>query len=211
MVKRTTIQDVAAQAGVSYQTVSRVLNQRPDVSDETRQRVLRVMEDLDYQPSTLARGLATQRTFTIGLLTIDYADYFFSGVCQGADEEARKHGYMILMTSIQRKPEIAREYIQDMADRRVDGLLLIRDTNEVGQPDYLHDLMHTGMPIVTTCHGVTGVDLTLVDVDNQEGGYQATHHLLERGHRQIATITAPQEYQSAQRPYARNSSGSVGV
>jgi len=98
-MKSATIHDVAARAGVSYQTVSRVLNHRPDVADETRQRVPRVIQELGYQPSVLARRLVTRQIHLLGLMTIDYDDYFYAGVCNGVQEEAHAHGYLLVIVS----------------------------------------------------------------------------------------------------------------
>jgi len=92
--KRTTIEDVAVLAGVSRQTVSRVLNNPDSVADETRARVLAVIEKLNYRPSASARSLASRRTFILGILTADLSDYTHARIIEGAEAEAREHGYM---------------------------------------------------------------------------------------------------------------------
>jgi LacI family transcriptional regulator len=92
-MERVTIRDVAAAAGVSYQTVSRVLNDKPDVANETRRRVWQVIEELGYQPSAVARSLVSKKTHTLGLITADFSDYFFTQVIIGAEVEARRSGY----------------------------------------------------------------------------------------------------------------------
>jgi LacI family transcriptional regulator len=186
--KRLTITEVAHEAGVSSQTVSRVINNRPDVSPETRQRVQQVIRSLGYQPSALARGLASKRTRTLGLITADFSDYFFTQVIAGAEVEARKHGYFFMLGD---EPE----YIRLLTEHHVQGILFARPSTE---PDNRHllGLLRDGVPVVTTTYHLPGADLTVVDVDNVDGAQQATHYLLECGRRQIAMITGPATWKS---------------
>jgi LacI family transcriptional regulator len=193
--KRLTIAEVALEAGVSSQTVSRVINNRPDVSPETRQRVQQVINKLGYQPSALARGLASRRTRTLGLITADFSDYFFTQVIAGAEVEARKHGYFFMLGSTERNPQDEPEYIRLLTEHHVGGILFARPSTE---PDHHHllGLLRDGVPVVTTAYHLTGADLTVVDVDNIDGAQQATRYLLECGHRQIAMITGPATWKS---------------
>jgi len=193
--KRLTIAEVAREASVSSQTVSRVINNRPDVSPETRQRVQQVIRKLGYQPSALARGLASRRTRTLGLITADFSDYFFTQVIAGAEVEARRHGYFFMLGSTERNPQDEPEYIRLLTEHHVQGILFARPSTE---PDNRHllGLMRDGVPVVTTAYHLPGSDLTVVDVDNVDGAQQATRYLLECGHRQIAMITGPTTWKS---------------
>ena len=195
-MKKTTIRDVAAAAGVSYQTVSRVINRKPDVADETRQRVWRVVDELGYQPSAIARGLVSKRTYTLGLITADFSDYFFTQVIVGAEAEARKQGYFFMLCSTERNPADEPEYFRLLGERQVDGILFARPSTE-DDPRHIISLIRDNVALVTTAYHVPGEDLTVVDVDNEDGGYKATLCLIEGGHQRIGTITGPPGWKSA--------------
>lgn len=192
---RLTIAEVAREAGVSAQTVSRVINDRPDVAPETRQRVKQIISRLGYQPSAIARSLASRRTRTLGLITADFSDYFFTQAIAGAEVEARRQGYFFMLGSTERNPQDEPEYIRLLTEHHVQGILFARPSTE---PDnrYLLSLLEAGVPVVTTAYHVPGVDLTVVDVDNVDGAWQATGYLLECGHRQVAMITGPRSWKS---------------
>jgi len=195
MAKKVTIRDVARQAGVSYQTVSRVLNRRPDVAEETRQRVHQVIEELGYRPSAIARSLSSQRTYTLGLITADFSDYFFTQVIVGAEAEARKYGYFFMLCSTERNPADEPEYFKLLTEREVDGILFARPSTEQDSR-HIASLLHQGMPLVTTAYYLPGQPLTVVDVDNVDGGFQATQCLVEDGHQEIGMITGPVGWRS---------------
>jgi DNA-binding LacI/PurR family transcriptional regulator len=194
-VKRLTIRDVAAAAGVSYQTVSRVINDRPDVAEETRRRIQQVIEDLGYQPSAVARSLASRQTHTLGLITEDFSDYFFTQVIVGAEAEARKQGYYFILGSTERNPDDEPEYLRLLTEREVDGILFARPSTERDNR-HVRALIQRGVPLVTTAYILPGEQLMVVDVDNVDGGLQATNRLIEGGHRHIGMITGPESWKS---------------
>ena len=195
MEKKVTIRDVAAAAGVSHQTVSRVINDRPDVADETRRRVWQLIEELGYQPSAIARGLASKRTYTLGLITADFSDYFFTQVIVGAEVEARKRGYFFMLCSTERNLADEPEYLKLLTERQVDGILFARPSTE-DDSRHIVSLIQQGVPLVTTAYWLSGEKLTVVDVDNVDGGLQATECLIELGHRKIGMITGPGGWKS---------------
>jgi len=195
-MERVTIRDVAAAAGVSYQTVSRVLNDKPDVADETRRRVWQVIEELGYQPSAVARSLVFKKTHTLGLITADFSDYFFTQVIIGAEVEARRSGYFFLLGSTERNPADEPEYLRLLTERQVDGILFARPSTE-GDSEHLVSLVRQGVPLVTTAYYIPGEELMVVDVDNLEGGLQATNCLIQAGHRRIGMISGPASWKSA--------------
>jgi LacI family transcriptional regulator len=194
-VRRTSIKEVAALAQVSTQTVSRVLNDRPDVAPETRQRVRQVIAELGYQPSAIARSLVSRRTHTLGFITADYTDPFFISVIAGAAAEARRHGYYVMLGTTERNLEDEPEYIRLLTERQVEGILFARPSTE---PDDRHlvGLLRAGVPVVTTAYHVPGEPLTVVDVDNVDGAAQATRCLVKSGHRRVAMITGPAGWKS---------------
>lgn len=195
--KKPTIRDVAAAAGVSYQTVSRVINDRPDVADDTRRRVLAVIEQLRYQPSAVARGLASRRTRTLGLITQDFSDYFFTQVIVGAEAEARRHGYHLILGSTERNPGDEPEYLRLLTEREVEGILFARPSTE-GDAQHVRWLIERNTPLVTTSYSIPGEQLMVVDIDNVDGGRQAGECLLEAGHTEIGMIAGPAGWKSVQ-------------
>ncbi len=195
MSDKITIRDVATRASVSYQTVSRVLNGRPDVAAETRLRIQQVIEELGYRPSAIARSLISKRTYTLGLITADFSDYFFTQVIVGAEAEARKHGYFFMLCSTERNPADEPEYFKLLTERNVDGILFARPSTEQDNR-HIFALLEQGMALVTTAYYVPGQSLTVVDVDNVDGGFQAVNCLVSAGHSRIAMIAGPSGWKS---------------
>ncbi len=197
--RRVTIRDVAATAGVSYQTVSRVLNDRPDVADETRQRVKQVMRALGYQPSAVARSLALKRTRILGLITSDFSDWFFTQVIVGAEIAARKFNYYLLLSSTEHNPDDEPKYLRLFSERQVDGMLFVR-ANTQGDSQQMVALSEQGIAVATTAYDRQASEngISVIVVDNARGSFLATQHLIDMGHRQIAMITGPHTWKSVQ-------------
>jgi len=192
--KRATIRDVATRAGVSHQTVSRVINLNPSVADHTRERVLAAIRELGYVPSPMARGLISNRTHSLGVVADDISDGFFARMVAGAEAEARRRGYYLMIGSVEPDDD-ERGYLRLMVERRVEGLILARPSVPLA-PDDLLPAREAGVPLVGVGASVLP-GFPVVDVDNHQGGYDATRHLLERGHDRIATIVGPREWPSA--------------
>jgi LacI family transcriptional regulator len=197
MPQHVTINQVACEAGVSIQTVSRVINNRYDVAAETRKRVRDAIDRLGYQPNAIARGLASKRSRTLGLVTYDFNDLFFTLVVTGAEEEAHKHNYFFMLGSSQCSGAEMPKYLRLLTERHVDGVLFARE----GSPDeqeQITRLTEQGTPVVVVGYHRNGQIFNAVDIDNIDGGYKATKHLIEHGHRHIGCITGPSIAQSAQ-------------
>jgi DNA-binding LacI/PurR family transcriptional regulator len=196
-MSRPTIRDVALTAGVSHQTVSRVINGHDSVSDETRERVLAVIRELDYVPSPMARGLIRNRTHSLGMVTADISDYFFAQAVAGAELETRRRGLYLMVGSVEEDArEDGRAYLRLMLERRVEGLILARPSIPLTSA-LLQPALRANVPLVAVgTSEAPGV--AAVDIDNHAGGREATLHLLALGHRRVATITGPLEWPSAQ-------------
>jgi LacI family transcriptional regulator, galactose operon repressor len=195
--RRATIRDVASLAAVSHQTVSRVINDQASVSAPTRRRVMAAIEQLGYVPSPMARGLLSNRTHSLGMVTADVSDGFFARAVAGAEAEARRRDYYLIVGSVEESPDDAEErgYLRLMLERRVEGLILARPAVPLSA-EGLTGTGRAGIPLVSI--GSADVPgFTVVDVDNRRGGFDATEHLLALGHRAIATITGPVEWPSA--------------
>ncbi len=189
MRSRLTIQDVARKAGVSRQTVSRVLNNKGEVSQETRQRVLEVIAELDYRPSAVARSMARGQTCTLGCIAPTLTDFTFASIIEGAQAEARRLGYFILTGSAPTEREVE-SLLEEFLHRRVDGLMVF---NPYADQRFRHllPLIESGTPIVYLGNTPCGEPVSSVRCDDQDGGFQATRYLLQLGHTVIATITGP--------------------
>ena len=186
-----TIKQVAHEAGVSTQTVSRVINNRPDVAPETRQRVLKVIERLGYQPSALARSLIRRRSHTLGVVIAGLKYTGPSRTLSGITEQAEAMGYSLLLKEL---PEFDSGDVEPILNallaRQVDGIIWA--VSEVGDNrDWLHErLPDLSVPIIFLTMGQQA-NLPVVAVDNYSGGRMATQHLLEQGYRHIGHITGP--------------------
>jgi len=188
MPDRVTMADVAREAGVSLMTVSRVINHKDDVSATTRQHVLEVIELLGYRPSGIARGLATQRTGTLGLVVLDVANPFFADVARGAEEQAYVEGYNVFLCNTDEDPQRELAVLQSLEEKRVDGVVLCSsrlDSREL----YAALARHPAVVLVNRRLEDDGVSTVLVD--DVAGGQAATQHLLQAGHRAVGFLAGP--------------------
>jgi LacI family transcriptional regulator len=195
--KRATIKDVARSAGVSTQTVSRVINDRPDVSPETRERIQLVIVELDYQPSALARSLISQRSFTLGVVTAGLKYIGPSRTLNGITSMAEELKYALLLEELPRfDTEDIKPLLQDLLARHVDGIVWA--VPEVGDNHRWVDgiLSDVRVPVVfLTMQPHPGI--TSVSVDNYTGGVLATQHLLDQGFQRIGHISGPLDWWEA--------------
>lgn len=198
MKSRVTIQHVAAAVGVSTQTVSRVVNNKPDVSKATRARVLQAIKELGYEPNLLARGLASNKTYTLGLIMDDFSDPFYAQIIAAAEAEARRNEYFFLICSAERNPSDEIKFLKIFSSRQVDGILLLALPSSDEQYQHILYLCEQGMPFVSIASHLLEQKISVVDIDNVDGGYQATRCLLGSGRCRIGTITGPYQNKATQ-------------
>lgn len=166
-------------------TVSYVINGTKPVAPETAARVRRAMEELDYHPDASAQSLRTRTTHVIGVVVSDIANPFFATLVRGAEDCARQHGYSLLICNTGEDLENERIYLSLLSRRRVDGLLLA----PTGKNDELIGrLIDRGMNIVFIDRTPPHLQAPAVLSQNEAGAYQATCHLIERGHRRIGIV-----------------------
>jgi LacI family repressor for deo operon, udp, cdd, tsx, nupC, and nupG len=187
---RVTIRDVAAHAGVSHQTVSRVINNSERVSPNTRARVEAAIEELGYQPDVIARSMAKGLTYTLGCISPNLTDYIFARMIECAQAEARRRGFFVLTGSAPTAAD-AQPLLDEMLNRRVDGLLVLNPRDDE-RYTYLLPLVEKGIPIVYLKNTPIDEAVSSVSCDDKQGGYDATCHLLALGHTAIATILGPE-------------------
>jgi LacI family transcriptional regulator len=193
------MREVAALAGVSLKTVSRVVNREPNVSPSVRGRVERAVAKLDYRHNLAASNLrkANGRTGSLGALVQDISNSFSASVLRGIENAARDRGLALLAASLDEDADREMSLVRDLVTRRVDGLIMMPSTD---RQDYLASELRAGLPMVFLDRPPSGIDCDYVIVDNVRGGRVATEHLLAAGHRRIALLTDnPRIYTAAGR------------
>jgi LacI family transcriptional regulator len=184
--RKVTIEDVAAEAGVSFGTVSRVINNDAHVRAETRERVLKAMERLGFVVNRQARSLAKGQTNIIGLLVPDVGTAYIGEIIRGIDAELTVHGKDLIIYTTHRTAAKEANYIANLATGMVDGVLLVLPRNPA---DYVGTLTQRNFPFVLIDHQGTGRDCPAVGATNWQGAYEATEYLIKLGHRRIGFIT----------------------
>ncbi|MGE1175412.1 LacI family DNA-binding transcriptional regulator [Pseudomonas sp. BW7P1] len=183
-----TIKDVAALAGISYTTVSHVVNNTRPVSQEVRLKVEAAIKSLDYVPSAVARSLKAKTTATIGLLVPNSLNPYFAELARGIEDYCERNGYCVILCNSDDNPDKQRSYLRVLLEKRIDGLIV---ASAGGDSGLVQGLTGVKTPMVIVDRGLEGVDADLVRIDHEYGAYLATRHLLELGHRDIATIGGP--------------------
>ena len=189
-----TIQDVARRAGVSIATVSRVLNRSAHpVRAEVRARVEAAARELDFRPSSLARGLAGRDTRTLALIVPDIANPYYPRLSRGVEDVASAHDYAVIVCNTDHRPEKLAVYLRLLREKRVDGVLLAGGGQE--RPAELAELAAAGLPVEAI--GRQPLEVPSVRIDNLAAGREATAHLIERGCRRIAFVGGPSGHTTA--------------
>lgn len=193
--RAATIRDVARRAGVSHQTVSRVLNDHPNITDGTRARVLEAMRQLDYRPSRVARALANGRSGTIGVISTDNGRYGPPKTLRAIENAARDAGYFTSMVNL---AVVDRAHMASalghLTDQGIDGVVVIAP--QAAMLDAFHELAE-GLPFVTVDSAGSRGGHSIA-IDQAEGARLATRHLVELGHRRIEHVAGPADWLDSQ-------------
>jgi len=192
------MRDVAERARVSVSTVSHVLNGTRRVAGETQEAVLAAIEELSYQPNLLAKSLKTRRTFTIGLLVSDIQNSFFTSVVRGIEDVALSRGYHLFLCNTDEDAGREDEYVRELANKRVDGLLV---ASSAPRHDHAGRLGAENLPFVFVDRKVEGVDADVISVDNREGMRLISDHLAGLGHERVGMISGPLDKASGYERY----------
>ncbi|WP_426248042.1 LacI family DNA-binding transcriptional regulator [Pseudomonas sp. TWR3-1-1] len=183
-----TIKDVAALAGISYTTVSHVLNKTRPVSEPVRLKVEEAIARLDYVPSAVARSLKAKSTATIGLLVANSLNPYFAELARGIEDYCERNNYCVILCNCDDDPDKQRSYLRVLLEKRVDGLVVASAGGDAGLASGLAGVR---TPMVIVDRSLEGIDADLVRIDHEQGAYLATRHLLDLGHRAIACIGGP--------------------
>ena len=189
MKKRTTIKDIARIANVTPGTVSLALNNRPRISQQTREKILKIAEELNYQPNYLARGLRRKQSYSIGLIIPDIRDPFYPEMAKGIEEKADESGYSVILCNTNRKRKSEKHYIDMLRAKGIDGIIF--STVLIEDP-YIKPLVEESFPFVLANRVIRDPlienRIDYVVLDNFSGGYKAVEHLYRLGHDRIGII-----------------------
>lgn len=194
-----TIYDIAEKAGVSAMTVSRVINNTGRISEATRKRVKKVMEELHYIPNSMARSLVLQKTKILSLLITDITNPFYTTLARGAEDAALRAGYRLLFANSDEDYAKEKGYVDMMLSTRVDGVLFA-PTGDHSLENLLQLKKHN-IPFVVLDREIPGIEADLVLGDSKEGARNLVEHLIELGHRRIAMINGSPDVSTARLRY----------
>jgi LacI family transcriptional regulator len=191
MKNGATIVDIARKLGVSAMTVSRALTGSSEVSQDTRERVLRCARELNYRPHRWARSLVTRKSSVVGIVIPDIAHSYFAEITRGVEEVLEHAGYDLLLCHSSMDPRRETSEIDTLIGSRAAGLIVASEQPE-REPGVFAELQKNGIPFVLVDRFFPGHDFASVRVDDLAVGRLATEHLIELGHRSIAHIKGQQ-------------------
>lgn len=189
MAGKVTLKDIAREVGLSPTAVSLVLNDRPcKISAENRRRIKEVARKKRYVPNQIARSLVMQHSQTLGLVVPNIESRFFSSLARNLEIRCRERGYCLFITNSDDSRSNDAELVRLLVNRGVDALLLVVSDESPADDDLTGMLMQLPVPYVMVDRSITGFACDKVGFDHEMGGYLATSHLLEHGHRRIACL-----------------------
>ncbi|GAA6112457.1 MAG: catabolite control protein A [Apilactobacillus sp.] len=186
--QNVTIYDVAREAGVSMATVSRVLNGNSNVRQTTKEKVLQVIDNLDYRPNAVARGLASKKTTTVGVIIPDVTDGYFSSLARGIDDIATMYNYNIILANSDDNPGKEASVLNTLLGKQVDGIIFMG--NEID--DHLRDeFKRSDCPIVLAGSVDVNNSVPSVNIDYVDAVMNETNRLIQHGNKKIAFVSGP--------------------
>lgn len=187
------MREIASRAGVSVITVSRALNDRPDVSKALRERIIGIAAELNYVPNVHARALASGSSKTLGLIVADNANPHYARIIRAVEDTARKDGYAVLLCNTDERPDLELTAHKLLREKSVDGVLVTSVQSGAGP---LKDLEREGTPFVLLNRYSSDIETDCVINDNFQGAYEVTSVLCRLGHKRIAHLTGPESISS---------------
>ncbi len=193
-MSNATIYDVAGAAKVSLATVSRVLNNPEKVKQETRERVLRVINELGYRPNAIARGLASRKTTTVGVIASDLSRASVAQMLSGISDIARNYKYSMKLFTIRDASEVD-DTVRDVIAEQVDGVLYLNDELESNQVDQVLEMLQSNnISIVLTNVVLPDESIPSVSIDYRLAGYEACKKLIDEGRKDIYLLSTVRKY-----------------
>jgi LacI family transcriptional regulator len=198
LYKRITIADVAKEAGVSQQTVSRAINNKGEISTETKERILEIIKRLGFRPSNIARSLVKQHTTTIGIIVPDITNPFFSEIVRGVEDLARTHSYNVFLCNTDEVPDRECSSLDSLLEKQVDGVILC--SSRLEENELTNKLKEFSFAVLINRElGVALKNVRTVSFDDKLGACKAVSYLVQHGHRKIAFLAGPQRSRSGQK------------
>ncbi len=195
--RQVTISQVAKEAGVSSQTVSRVINNRQEITPATRQHVQDIIKRLGYQPNAIARSLSLRRSHTLGVVTSGLEYYGPSHILVGVEQGANQAGLSIFLNLLhQPESENIGPIVNGLISRQVEGIIWAAPEIGNNRSWFRESIAQLSIPVIFLSTQPSN-DLNVVEIDNRHGAYLATEHLLQRGYRKIGLITGPLSWWAA--------------
>lgn len=199
-MKKTTIYDIAKKTNSSAATVSRVLsNSGYPVKEELAKKIKAVAKELNYIPNMIGRQLKTNNSMTLGVIIPTISNPFYSAVVAGVEEVAREYGYHVVLCNSSHNEELEKEYIHTMFEMQVEGLIISSISSE---QKVLKRCISNGLKVVAIDQDLGELPINQIQFDYRRGGYLATKHLIDKGHRKIAYVTAPLDRPSRKQIYS---------
>jgi DNA-binding LacI/PurR family transcriptional regulator len=190
--EQVTLRDIAKNLNISISTVSRALRNAPEISKKTRNIVTGMAKKLNYQPNQVAQSLRTKKTNTLGIIVPDIVTHFFSANISGIQEMTAKEGYNIIICQSNECYETEVKYINTLVASRVDGLL-ISLSRETTASKHLKTLENKNIPFVLFDRVSEEINTSKITVDDHDGAFKATEHLIEMGCKRIAHLSGPEK------------------
>ncbi len=183
-----TIYDVAREANVSMATVSRVVNGNPNVKPSTRRKVLDCIERLGYRPNAVARGLASKKTTTVGVIMPDISKSFYAELQRGIADIATMYEYNIILSNSDERPERELELLIDLFGKQVDGLIFMSDSVS---EEVREEMSKAPVPVVLAGTVDGEQQFSTINIDYEQAAYEAVQKLIANGHERIVFVTGP--------------------
>lgn len=185
-----TIKDIANQLNISPSTVSRALQDHPDISVATKKKIVELAEQMGYQPNALAMSLRKKRSHVIGIIVPEIVHHFFSSVISGIDQIAYDSGYNILISQSNESFQREKHNLQTLISSRVDGIL-ISCTRETTETKHIENALNSNIPVVFFDRVIPNIQIDQVIIDDKRAAFEATEYLIKTGCRRIAHYKGP--------------------
>ena len=189
----TNIYEIAKKANVSHMTVSRVFNNPEIVNKKTREKIIKIADELNYRPSLIARSMRTKRTHYIGLILPDIINPFFPEIVRGVDDYSRKNDYNVILVNTDNDYEVQTSSLYMFIDRGVDGIILSGIAGGKKDRKFINKIIKRSIPTVLIDRHIPDLKSSYVITNNLKAAYDATNYLIKLGHKKIGIISSPQK------------------
>lgn len=190
MGSEVTLKQIAEELGLSAMTVSRAINNRKNVDEKTRKKVLEKARSMGYSPNHIAKSLVSKKTYTVGVVVPEIAHSFFANVIQGIEEVTFKDNYQLILTHSAEQEDRERYALETLKAKRVDGIL-ISSAERVEDYSFYKRIVESNTTLVFFDRCAYGIGASCVRVDDQAGSYNITRHLIDHGYKRIAHLRGP--------------------